>query len=146
MINRTNNISFKRAIGLPSIYNMKPENMAKLDTTINVCNSFFPNNDVIFGADSNGELVYEVIKTFTLLNLMHPKVLENIKNIKIEDLSNLVLMAAAMKDAHNKLWNLKEPFLRQKTDNIDNMDDLEIAYEVRDAVMDFNDLHPEDEN
>ena len=136
MINRTNNISFKRAIGLPSIYNMKPENMAKLDTTINVCNSFFP----------NGELVYEVRKTFPLLNLMHPKVLENIKNIKIEDLSNLVLMAAAMKDAHNKLWNLKEPFLRQKTDNIDNMDDLEIAYEVRDAVMDFNDLHPEDEN
>ena len=125
MINRTNNISFKRAIGLPSIYNMKPENMAKLDTTINVCNSFFPNNDVIFGADSNGELVYEVRKTFPLLNLMHPKVLENIKNIKIEDLSNLVLMAAAMKDAHNKLWNLKEPFLRQKKDKNDKKDDHE---------------------
>lgn len=146
MINRTNNISFKRAIGLPSLYNMKPENMAKLDTTINVCNSFFPNNDVIFGADSNGELVYEVRKTFPLLNLLHPKVLENIKNIKIEDLYNLVLLAAAMKDAHNKLWNIKEPCIRQKTTNIDMMDDLEIAYEVRDAVMDFNDLHPEEEN
>lgn len=146
-INNNNNISFKRTYGHPSIYNMKQKNREKLETTIAVCDTFFPQNDVILGADSNGELIYEVRKSFPLLTLLQPQVLESIKNIiSKEDLSKLVLMAAAMKDLHNKIWNIEEPSIQQKTTNIDNMDDLEIAYEVRDAVMDFNDLHPEDEN
>ncbi len=139
------NISFKQTVLHPSILTLKDENKKKLDTTFKMTNNLFPQNDVIFGADNQGELVYEVRKSNPMLMLLDKNICDAM-HLTQQQLADLINFVTKYKAMHNYIYNIKEPFLRQKTENIDSLDSMDIAYKVRDAIMDFNDLHPDELN
>ncbi len=139
------NISFKQTILHPSIITLKDENKKKLDTAFKITNTMFPQNDVIFGVDREGELVFEVRKSNPMVLLLDKKVCEAM-HMTQQQVANLINLVTRYKAMHNYIHNIKEPVLRQKTENIDSLDSMDIAYKVRDAIMDFNDLHPDELN
>lgn len=145
MINKTNNISFKRVIIDDSIVKMKPQNITKLELTSQLCQEFFPKNDVFLMSNDEGELVYQVQRSNPLFHLLDPDILEK-AGLAIEEMGALINASTAMKEFNNALYDKKQESLRDCTDNIDKLDSMEIAYQIKDTINEFNELYPEDIN
>lgn len=145
MINKTNNVSFKGVVIDDSIYKMKPQNIRKLELTSQLCQQFFPKNDVFLMSNDKGELEYQVQRSNPLFHLLEPDILEK-AGLALEEMGALINASIAMKEFDDTLYDKTDVNIRECTDNIDKLDPMEIAYQVRDTIIEFNEKYPEDVN
>ena len=145
MINKTQNVSFKQAIITPSIMNMKPVNVNKLDVAVELINKFFPQNDVFLGSNQQGELIYQIKKSEPLLALFDKEVLQKTKTNPAE-LAALINMCRIFKAIHNAAYDIKEQSMDFSTKNIDIMKRVEIARKIKNSLIEFNKKYPETKN
>ncbi len=141
MINKVNNISFKRAIPTPSLLNVNLTNTKRLDVAIELINKFFPQNDVFLGADETGELVYQIQKADPYINLFDMDVLTKTRT-NPQELISLVNLCRVYKAAYNTIHNIKVPAERYKTQNINKMSSVDIAKCVKSSLEEFNKKYP----
>ena len=140
-MNKINNISFKRAVAIPSFLNIKPSNAEKLDVAIEVINKYYPHNDVFLGADEKGELIYQIQKADPYVALFNADVLIKTR-INPQELQSLVNLCKFYKATYNNIHNIKEPVEKYKTKNIDRMTDLDIAKSINYSLLEFNKKYP----
>lgn len=143
IMNKINNISFKRAAATPSLLNIEPSNAQKLDVAIEVINKYYPQNDVFLGADEKGELVYQIQKADPSIELFDTDVLTKTRT-NPQELLSLINLARLYKTAYNTIHNIKEPVEKYKTKNIDRMTDLDIAKSINYSLLEFNKKYPPD--
>lgn len=145
MINKTNNVSFKRVIVDDSIVKMNPNNIKKLEISSELCQKYFPKNDVFLMADDSGELVYQVQRANPLFHLLEPDILEK-AGLALDEMGAMINAVISLKIFDDALHNKTEPNIRNCTDNIDNLDAVDVAFQIRDTISEFNEKYPEDIN
>ena len=147
MINRINtNISFKKAYVDPAVeVYYSNENINKINNAAEMVDTLYPNLDVFFHADTENRVIYQIQKSEPLMALLDKDIFPRV-NVKIEDLIALINFKILFNDIHNKLWNKKIPFMLETSEDLNNMDEMDLASEVHYSICNFNRMHPEEYN
>ncbi len=146
MINKiNNNISFKGVYFFPTINNMSEENKAKAGVFAKIAREAFPQNDIFLASDNNGELCMRVQKSNPLHLLMDTEIasMMGMTTIQLADLINLI---TAYKSAHNKIWGREEAYILDKTENINDMDAMDVSFQFCRIIDLFNKTHKDIES
>ena len=141
MLNKVNNnISFKGVYFFPNINNMSDENKAKAGAFAKVAKQAFPQNDIFLASDNTGELYMRVHKANPLRLLLDQEIaaMMGMTTIQLAELINLVI---AYKSAHDELWGKEDPYVVDKTENINDMDAMDISFQFCRIIDLFNKTH-----
>lgn len=141
MINKINNISFKSAFVNRDLSNkLSRENYEKVNIAASMVDQLYPQTDVYFYSDKNGNIVYNVQKGDPSKLILDSEVLKKIK-MNVKDMANLINLKTYLEFSHNELWGIKKPYLEEKIENIDEMDEFDLACEVNSTILLFNKIH-----
>ena len=146
MLNKiNNNISFKGIYLYPNINNLNTENKAKASEFAKVARQAFPQNDIFLGADANGELFMRVQKTNPLHLLMDEEIAKKM-NLTLRELAGLIDITTSYQAVHDEVWGIKRAYILDKTENINDMDTMDLSYQFFRTIDLFNKTHKEVEN
>ena len=146
MINKiNNNISFKGVYLVPSINYLNETNKHKAGIFAKIAKQAFPQNDIFIGADKDGELCIRVQKSNPLHLLMDTEIAAKMNLTPIQ-LASLINFITDYNSAHNRLWGIHEPFMLDKTENINDMDMMDVSFQFCRVIDLFNQTHKELEN
>ena len=146
MINKiNNNISFKGVYFFPNINNMSEKNKSKAGVFAKIVRETFPCNDIFLGADECGELYMRVQKSNPLHLLMDEEIARRL-NLSPIQLAHLINLLTDLKSAQNKIRGIQEPYVLDKTEHIDDLDELDLTYQFCRVIDLFNKTHKELEN
>ena len=140
-----NNVSFKGVYIFPNINNLKEKNREKAGCFAKIAGQVFPSNDIFLGADEKGELYMRVQKSNPLHLLLDNEIAQKMDMNPIQ-LAALINLVTAYKYAHDKLWGIPEAYILDKTNNIDDMDIMDVSYQFCRSIDLFNKTHKEIES
>ena len=144
MINKQS-VSFKGVYCLPDINNLSDKNKAKVGVFAKLATQNFPANDIFLGADESGELYMKVQKANPLHLLMDEEIAARM-NISPIQLAYLINFLSDLKSAYNNNHGIQQPCVMDKTDNIDDMDAMDLSFRFCRVIDLFNKLHKDVES
>lgn len=145
MIDKTNNVSFKGIYYVPSIKYLSDKNKEKVQDFIIAANSHFPDNDIFLSSDESGQVYMRAQKANPLHKLADTEIAAKM-NITLPQLVDLINLTSALQSAHNKVWDIKEPYALDATKNIDEMDSMDLTFQFCRTIDLFNKTHKDLEN
>ena len=129
MINKQS-VSFKGVYCFPDINNLSDKNKAKVGVFAKLATQNFPANDIFLGAD-------EIVPLEEIAARM---------NISPIQLAYLINFLSDLKSAYNNNHGIQQPCVMDKTDNIDDMDAMDLSFRFCRVIDLFNKLHKDVES
>lgn len=143
MINKLNNISFKSAFVNRDLENkLSRENYEKVNLAANMVDELYPQTDVFFYSNKNGNVAYAVQKGDPCRLMLQSEILKKLK-MNAQEMVDLINLKTYLECAHNEIWGIKKPFIEEKIENIDEMDEFDLACEVNSTIRLFNKIQEE---
>lgn len=135
MIQKLNNVSFKGIYPLYSMTGIDSKNYNKLLPVINMDDEF-PNNDIFLGRTPKNNLLVEVREKDNTAELMSEEVYEA-SGLSLKEYTGIVKALAQMKNSYQNS-HPENSYKTSTEKTLDQMDMMDIATAVFDAVCKFN--------